>query len=87
MLYCFYNYIQKKLYLYLKKYSFSENSCNILSNIFLYKHFSYFIIIRFFRKTFWNSKYLYFLNLVVCFVKNRAKIKGGREVIGGWKFF
>ena len=52
MLYCFYNYIQKKLYLYLKKYSFSENSCNILSNIFLYKHFSYFIIIRFFRKTF-----------------------------------
>jgi hypothetical protein len=28
MLYCFYNYIQKKLYLYLKKYSFSENSCN-----------------------------------------------------------
>ena len=30
MLYCFYNYIQKKLYLYLKKYSFSENSCNKL---------------------------------------------------------
>jgi hypothetical protein len=46
-----------------------------------------FIIIRFFRKTFWNSKYLYFLNLFVCFVKKRAKIKGGGEVIGIGKIF